>query len=92
MQTTIDKAGRVVIPRPLRERAGLKPGTTLTLVYHDGRIEMTPAKQEVRVSRRGSRLVLSAPASTEPLTVEQVNEILQDTREERSPIGTARQR
>ena len=26
MQTTIDNAGRVVIPKPLRDRAGLRPG------------------------------------------------------------------
>ncbi|MBI2222974.1 MAG: AbrB/MazE/SpoVT family DNA-binding domain-containing protein, partial [Acidobacteria bacterium] len=29
MRTTIDKAGRVVIPAVIRERAGLRPGTPL---------------------------------------------------------------
>ena len=29
MRTTIDKAGRVVIPATLRERAGLRPGTLI---------------------------------------------------------------
>jgi AbrB family looped-hinge helix DNA binding protein len=26
MRTTIDKAGRLVIPKPLRDRVGLRPG------------------------------------------------------------------
>ena len=45
MRTTIDKAGRVVIPAALRERAGLTPGSELT----------DPTKQAYR-SRRPMRL------------------------------------
>jgi AbrB family looped-hinge helix DNA binding protein len=32
MQTTIDKAGRVVIPKPLRDRVGLRPGPVEVVV------------------------------------------------------------
>jgi AbrB family looped-hinge helix DNA binding protein len=31
MRTTIDKAGRVVVPAAIRERAGLTPGTELEI-------------------------------------------------------------
>jgi AbrB family looped-hinge helix DNA binding protein len=31
MRTTIDKAGRVVIPASIRDRTGLSPGTTLEI-------------------------------------------------------------
>ena len=31
MKTTIDRAGRVVIPAPLRERAGLTPGAQIDI-------------------------------------------------------------
>ena len=31
MRTTIDKAGRVVIPAAVRERAGMSPGTELEI-------------------------------------------------------------
>lgn len=35
MTVTIDKFGRVLIPKPLRDRLGLKPGTELALAVHD---------------------------------------------------------
>src|SRR6476661_7197358 len=43
MKTTIDKAGRVVIPAPLRERAGLAPGTEVEVTLEDSglRLERT---------------------------------------------------
>lgn len=36
MKTTIDKAGRVVIPAALRERAGLAPGVQIEVRIGDG--------------------------------------------------------
>jgi AbrB family looped-hinge helix DNA binding protein len=83
MNVTIDRAGRLVIPKSLRERAGLRPGTELTLEFRDGKIEMEPVRQQVRVARRGSRFVLEAPAGAPPLTVERVNQMLEELREER---------
>ena len=35
MRTTIDKAGRVVIPAAMRERAGLSPGSELEVTEDD---------------------------------------------------------
>jgi len=35
MRTTIDKAGRVVIPAAVRARAGLRPGTSLDVLVDD---------------------------------------------------------
>jgi AbrB family looped-hinge helix DNA binding protein len=42
MKTTIDSGGRVVIPKPLRERAGLKPGMEVEVRFNDGNIEILP--------------------------------------------------
>lgn len=92
MEITIDKAGRLVIPRPLRERAGFRPGTKLTLEYRDGKIEIAPVRQQVRIARRGSRLVLAAPSRAPVLTGEQVNRILEEVREERIRIDAPRRR
>lgn len=36
MKTTIDKAGRVVIPAAIRERAGLTPGALIDVRVSDG--------------------------------------------------------
>jgi AbrB family looped-hinge helix DNA binding protein len=48
IKLTIDKAGRIVVPKPLRERLGLKPGTELEVFDEPGgmllrRVEEVPA-------------------------------------------------
>ena len=53
MSTTIDAAGRVVIPKALRDRAGLAPGTEVDFRYHDGAIEIAPVVSEVAWERVG---------------------------------------
>ena len=57
MTTTIDKAGRVVIPASVRERLGLLPGTPLTVTADDGNVTLTPAVPPPRLVRRHGRLV-----------------------------------
>lgn len=58
MKTTIDRAGRVVIPAPLRERFGLHPGTELELTADDLAIRIERSVPGPRVERRGGRLVV----------------------------------
>jgi AbrB family looped-hinge helix DNA binding protein len=55
MKTTIDKAGRVVIPAQIRERAGFKPGTELEVVLDDVSVRLirrVPGPKLVRVDKR----------------------------------------
>lgn len=55
MRTTIDKAGRVVIPAAIRERAGFVPGAELEVVEDDVGIRLervAPGPKLVRVGRR----------------------------------------
>ena len=80
MKTTIDSAGRVVIPKRVREAAGLEPGAEVTVDFRDGKIQIEAAGQPVKVVRKGSFYVLRAPKGTPPLTVEKVNEILERVR------------
>jgi AbrB family looped-hinge helix DNA binding protein len=55
MKTSIDKAGRVVIPAAIRERAGLVPGAELEVTL-DGtgvRLErVAPGPRLVKIGRR----------------------------------------
>ena len=42
MRSTIDAAGRLVIPKPLRERLGLTARQAVEISERDGRIEIEP--------------------------------------------------
>ncbi len=42
---TLSPKFQVVIPRPVRERMGLKAGQKLTVVEYEGRIELIPEKE-----------------------------------------------
>jgi AbrB family looped-hinge helix DNA binding protein len=67
MTITIDAAGRVVIPKELRDEAHLVPGVPLEIRCRDGRIEIEPAPRTVQIARRG-RLHVAVPAgSSSPL-------------------------
>lgn len=57
MVTTIDKAGRVVIPAAARERAGLRPGTTLEITVDEFGVRLEPRAPGPRLVRVGKRLV-----------------------------------
>ena len=57
MNATIDKAGRVVIPASIRERAGLTPGTVLEITLDDTGIRLTAVAPGPRLVKVGRRLV-----------------------------------
>ena len=57
MRTTIDKAGRVVIPASIRERAGLTPGTELEVVDDGMGVRLQRVAPGPRLVRVGRRLV-----------------------------------
>jgi len=57
MRTTIDKAGRVVIPASIRERAGLSPGAELEITQDDLGIRIERVASAPRLVKVGRRLV-----------------------------------
>ena len=57
MRTTIDKAGRVVIPAAVRERAGLAPGSELEITEDELGIRLTRTAAGPRLVKVGRRLV-----------------------------------
>ncbi|MEP6651654.1 MAG: AbrB/MazE/SpoVT family DNA-binding domain-containing protein [Lapillicoccus sp.] len=80
MRTTIDSAGRVVVPKALRDAMGLIPGRTVDIVFVDGHLEIEtpPARVHVEVDDRLPRLVSDEELA--PLTVEEVRDTLEGTR------------
>lgn len=68
MRTTIDKAGRLVIPVAIRDRAGLTPGTTLEITVDDSGVRLERVAPGPRLVRIGKRLVArpTAPVDQRP--------------------------
>lgn len=57
MRTTIDAAGRLVIPKRIRDRLGLRGKHQVEITESDGRIEIEPASAAVELVREGPVLV-----------------------------------
>ena len=68
MRTTIDKAGRVVIPAAVRERMGLVAGTELRITADDFGVRLERVAPGPRLVKVGRRLVArpTAPVNTRP--------------------------
>ena len=67
MTTTIDAAGRLVIPGAIRREAALEPGVPLDVRWRDGVIEIEPQPLPVKLERRGRLLVAKPTARVRPL-------------------------
>ena len=80
MRTTIDAAGRVVVPRALRDALGLSAGTVLEIRERDGALVLEPAPVPMRLVRRGKGLVAEPTETLPPLTSELVREALETGR------------
>ena len=80
MRSTIDGAGRIVIPKALRDRLDLRPGQPLEVVERDGRIEIGPAPTAVSLIERDGLLAAVPDAQLPPLTDEMVRSTLEHTR------------
>jgi AbrB family looped-hinge helix DNA binding protein len=57
MRSTIDKAGRVVIPASIRDRAGLTPGTALEVTADETGVRIERVAPGPKLVRIGKRLV-----------------------------------
>ncbi|MBI2684014.1 MAG: AbrB/MazE/SpoVT family DNA-binding domain-containing protein [Actinobacteria bacterium] len=80
MRTTIDRAGRIVIPRSVRARLGLNGGEAVDVVERDGRIEITFPEVAMRLERRGKGLVAVSDEPIPPLTQDMVRDALDSVR------------
>jgi AbrB family looped-hinge helix DNA binding protein len=65
MRTTIDKAGRVVIPAGIRERAALVPGTELEITLDETGVRLERVAPGPRLVRVGKRLVARPTATAD---------------------------
>jgi len=85
MRTTIDHAGRVVIPKALRERAGLKPGTEIEIRLNEGVVEIAAPPPKGYLVRKGSVLVWHVPGAPK-VSQEEINRTIEEIRNERGQL------
>jgi AbrB family looped-hinge helix DNA binding protein len=72
---TIDRAGRLVIPKAIRVAAGLQPGQKLLVALHDEGIDLRPLPRPVTLEKRRGVLVAVPVTDSEPLTAETVEAV-----------------
>jgi AbrB family looped-hinge helix DNA binding protein len=80
MRTTIDRAGRIVVPKSIRDAMGLGPGQQVDIVFTDGRIEIELPPGEFHIEKRGRVAVIVPDQEMPELTVEMVRDTLESTR------------
>jgi AbrB family looped-hinge helix DNA binding protein len=81
MRVSIDGAGRIVVPKPLRDELGLSPDTPLEIEVVDGHLELS-ARHEPPSVVEGPNGLLVAPTGT-PISDEDVRRVLEAARERR---------
>lgn len=58
MKATIDAAGRLLLPKSLRDALGLAPGSTVDVSPYGGGVQITPGGRTARLERTSTgRLV-----------------------------------
>ena len=80
MKAVIDSAGRIIVPKALRDALGLKPGQPLEIRAGDGRLEIEIAATPMRLKKRGRGVVAVPQSALPPLTAEQVRDTLERVR------------
>lgn len=83
IETTMDASGRLVLPKAVREAAGLEAGMPLAITVNEGRIEIEPAPRAVKTVRRGRLTVAFALAEQPKLSARTVRDTQTTVRRKR---------
>lgn len=85
---SIDKGGRVVIPKPTRDALNLEPGDKLEMEIVDGQITLRPARHTPRLVKEHGVWVIY---TGEPITAMEADDLLRQVRSERdmANLGTS---
>ena len=80
MRTKIDAAGRIVVPKPLRESLGLEPGQKLEIRASDKGFEIEIAPTPMHLRKQGKGVVAIPEIALPPLRAEKVRGTLDQVR------------
>jgi AbrB family looped-hinge helix DNA binding protein len=84
---TIDKAGRVVIPKPLREELHLEPGDSLEMERAGEQITLRPVRGTAALRKEHGVWVFH---SGQPLPASATDDMLEQIRQERDLANLGR--
>lgn len=86
---TVDRAGRVVLPKPVRDELQLSAGDSLELETAEDQIVLRPVRNRVGMRKKQGIWVLDFD---EPISAADTNRVLRDIRRERerSALGQPR--
>ena len=76
MRASIDAAGRVVIPKSLRDAIGLGDGGEVEIELTDGALVVSPPTVRKRVEDRDGRAIIVAEEELQPLSDHIVRDVL----------------
>ncbi len=80
-RVVVDKAGRIVIPKGMRQRIGLEDGDVVRIDEQDGALVVRQEKEEIGLVRRGKRLFKPKDRKAGILDPEEVNRIIEIMRD-----------
>jgi len=81
MHVSIDRAGRVVIPKPLRDELGFSSDKPLQAEIVDGRLELSTTHERAKIVEGPNGPLVAATGV--PITDEDVRRVLEAVRERR---------
>lgn len=84
---TVDKAGRVVLPKPVRDELQLSPGDLLELESSEEQITLRPVRGIGPLRKKRGVWVFR---TGQPLSAEAVNRAIREGRRERDEINLGR--
>ena len=80
MRVAIDKVGRIVIPKQMRDELGIEGPSQLEVTAVDGRLELTVPYIKAHLEERDGWTVIVPDEPVPPMTTEMVREEIERSR------------
>ena len=87
---TLGKAGRLVVPKTIRDSLGLHEGSRLKLEVQGGKLQAAPEPDPVSINLKGGFPVIHAGSSLKRGTIVQAIKTDRDARDKRVATRTKR--
>jgi AbrB family looped-hinge helix DNA binding protein len=82
MTVTMSTKGQIVVPKELRERAGIDAGDKLEIFLEDGKVQLKKApialrrRLKIKINKKSGTPYFDVPKDAPPMTMEWIKEQL----------------